>query len=214
MCKDASHLLDLLHACSCAQEKAVRDWHVSQPADERAALSGHDPESLTGLVLAQNFTNCALWHIEDTVRRTDVDDAVIADCKRRIDGFNQRRNDLIEEVDETLARILRPLLPAASGTKRLRHNTETLGMVIDRLSILALKIYHMNEQIGRCDVDEPHRETSRKKLAVLREQRADLFQALLDLVEDFLGGAKEPKVYYQFKMYNDPALNPELYEHG
>jgi hypothetical protein len=87
-------------------------------------------------------------------------------------------------------------------------------MAVDRLSILALKIFHMDEQTRRNDADEAHRAACAKKLAALREQRAELFQAVLDLVEEFLAGTKQPKAYYQFKMYNDPALNPEVYAAG
>ena len=211
MLKDASFLFELLRECLDAQERAVQAWHESEPKDVTAAQAGHDPDSLVGLVLGQNFMNCTLWHIEDTARRTDVDDSVIADCKRRIDRFNQLRNDFLEKVDETLVHMLHPCLPPDKGNAP-RHNTESMGMAVDRLSILALKIFHMKEQTERSDVDETHRENSRKKLATLREQRTDLFRSLTELVEEFLAGTKAPKAYYQFKMYNDPALNPEVYK--
>ncbi len=198
-----------LERCFAEQENAVAAWHDKTPANagEAAAPAGGDT-TLTGLILAQHFMNFSLWHIEDEARQDDVDDGVIAACKRRIDRFNQVRNDYMEKVDDWLLRALTPLLPAEA---RLRHNTESLGMAVDRLSILALKIYHMREQSERRDADEEHRRKCREKLAVLVEQRQDLALAVKDLIGEYLAGTKSPKLYYQFKMYNDPTLNPKLY---
>ena len=201
---------DLKH-CIAIQEEAVTSWHTAEPVDIPQP-EGNDPTSqLRTLVLCQHLRNFRLWHVEDTARRSDVDAAVIADCKRRIDGLNQQRNDFIEQVDNCLVERLRPYLPVRRAGRRGRLNTESMGMAVDRLSILALKVYHMREQTERQDADATHIASCVAKLAVLREQRADLQQALLDLVEDYFAGRKKPKVYYQFKMYNDPALNPELY---
>ena len=133
---------------------------------------------------------------------------VIADCKYRIDRLNQERNDRIERVDACLVALLSPLLPASPAP---HINTESLGMAIDRLSILSLKIWHMDEQVRRTDVTPEHIASCEKKLAVLKEQRADLSLAVKHLVTEFVEGAKTPKLYFQFKMYNDPTLNPELY---
>ena len=145
---------------------------------------------------------------EDTARRRDVGDDVIAACKRDIDALNQERNDLIEQVDGCLVGLLEPLLPAAAED---RFNTETVGMGLDRLSILSLRIYHMQEQAERQDVEDEHRSATRAKVATLAEQHADLQRGLMDLIADYGAGRKRPKVYFQFKMYNDPRLNPELY---
>ncbi len=202
-----------LGSCFIAQEQAVADWHQREPEGSLLPEAGQesDPAALLRqLVLAQHLMNFRLWHVEDTARRKDVDASVIADCKYRIDKLNQSRNDAIESVDACLVARIAPLAAAPAGT-RPRHNTESLGMAIDRLSILALKIYHMAEQTERTDVDAAHLASCRDKLAVLREQRSDLIQAVLDLVGDFIAGIKQPKAYYQFKMYNDPALNPALY---
>lgn len=123
-------------------------------------------------------------------------------------GLNQERNDRIERVDACLVALLSPLLPASPAP---HINTESLGMAIDRLSILSLKIWHMDEQVRRTDVTPEHIASCEKKLAVLKEQRADLSLAVKHLVTEFVEGAKTPKLYFQFKMYNDPTLNPELY---
>ncbi len=149
--------------------------------------------------------NCRLWAEEDQARRRDVPDAAIAANKRNIDGFNQRRNDAIEKIDETLL----ALLPAGESGARL--NSETGGGMIDRLSILALKVYHMRIQTERADAGRDHLETSRARLARLAEQRADLAGCFDALIADCLACRARFKVYRQFKMYNDPAFNPYLY---
>lgn len=199
-----------LAAALAAQAKAVAAWHEAEP--EGVAVAFANPaEQLEKLVLAQHLMNFRLWHTEDVARRKDVDAAVIADCKYRIDVLNQKRTDAFEAVDACLVARLERLIPPLKQGERARHNTESLGMAVDRMSILALKIFHMAEQAAREDADENHRQTCAGKLAVLEEQRGDLEQAIFDLIADFCSGVKRPKAYYQFKMYNDPALNPQLY---
>ena len=149
--------------------------------------------------------NCQLWTEEDQARRRDVPDAAIAANKRNIDGFNQQRNDAIERIDE----FLLALLPASDDRARL--NSETAGAMVDRLSILALKVFHMRLQTERSDAGRDHLETSRARLARLAEQRADLGGCFDALIADCLAGRARFKVYRQFKMYNDPAFNPYLY---
>lgn len=194
-----------------AQLKAVAEWHAAEPGNIPVDTNGAPRVLLRGLILAQHLINFRQWHIEDIARRKDIDAAALAQCKYDIDASNQRRTDAFELVDEHLVSRLRQFIPPVQEGRRPRHNTESLGMVVDRLSILALKIFHMEEQTLRDGVDERHRKTCADKLALLREQHRDLVQSLLELVDDFCSGAKQPKAYYQFKMYNDPALNPELY---
>lgn len=198
---------EMLTECAAAQEKATADWHEAEPGLADSSPAG-PREAFSALVLAQHLANFRLWHVEDEARRTDVGPEVIADCKRRIDRLNQERNDLIEKVDAALIGLMAPLLPANASERR---NTETVGMAVDRLSILALKVFHMAEQTRRTDADQAHREACAAKLDVLLEQRADLLAAIVDLVAEYAAGTKRPKVYFQFKMYNDPALNPALY---
>ncbi len=196
-----------LETCFTGQTHFTAYWHEQEPempvcSDERTL------ENLRNLVLQQHYFNFQLWHVEDEARRRDVDDSIIADCKRRIDGLNQKRNDAIEEVDRCLVDILPPVLPKSAPT---RQNTETAGMAVDRLSILALKIYHMDEQTRRTDAGAGHIQSCSHKLSVLRRQRGDLMRSVLELVTDYAAGHKVPVLYSQFKMYNDPALNPKLY---
>jgi hypothetical protein len=162
--------------------------------------------------------NCLLWAEEDLARRTQVVDAEIAANKRAIDRYNQARNDATERVDELLlvelglvdaasARTDAPLSTVPAGS---RLNSETAGSMIDRLSILALKVHAMRLQTERRDVDDAHRSTSAAKLERLQQQRADLSVCLDALLADCRAGRAHFKVYRQFKMYNDPRFNPAL----
>ncbi len=190
------------------QLTATRDWHNVVPGAQIFDTGEKPLERLSGLVLQNHWANFQLWHVEDDARMVDVDAGVIADCKRRIDRLNQQRNDLIERMDECLVAVIAPLLPEKAAD---RYNTETLGSALDRLSINSLKIFHMDEQLERGDVDAAHKKACRQKSEVLRKQRADLSRSVCELVEDYACGSKQPKVYFQFKMYNDPVLNPSLY---
>ncbi len=167
---------------------------------------------LLRLVCEQHRYNYLLWHEEDIARSPDVGDQRVAAVKRAIDKYNQQRNDAIEQVDDYLKRQLESRgIAALPGAK---WNTETPGQAIDRLSILALRIYHMQEQLERADVDAEHRSKVRGKLEILDTQHADLCAALAELLADIFAGRKQLKLYRQFKMYNDPTLNPYLYQSG
>lgn len=148
--------------------------------------------------------NIALWDEEDQARRLDVPDSAIAISKRLIDGHNQRRNDAIEIIDEHVL----AMLPKMHESARL--HSETIGALIDRLSILSLKIYHMGLQTLRADVDEAHLKMSSERLLRLKEQRADLVGCLEALIHGCLDGTLRFKIYRQFKMYNDRRFNPGL----
>ncbi len=148
--------------------------------------------------------NVALWDEEDQARRRDVPDSAIANSKRLIDGHNQRRNDAIERIDEQILTAL-PNLPESA-----RLHSETVGALIDRLSILSLKIFHMDWQTRRADADAAHHTMSRERLSRLQEQRSDLAWCLDELTHGCLAGTLRFKVYRQFKMYNDPKFNPWL----
>jgi hypothetical protein len=149
--------------------------------------------------------NCLLWDEEDLARRRHVPDAEIAGNKRAIDRYNQRRNDAIERIDEALLAVLGD--PPAGA----RLNSETAGAMTDRLSILSLKIHHMRLQTLRTDVDAEHLRSCGEKLARLELQRTDLAHCLDELLEDYQRGVRYFKLYRQFKMYNDPRLNPAVY---
>ena len=192
-----------LEQCWQAQLETVAFWHENVPETT-------DGNGLRELVLQQHLRNFKLWHVEDRARRKDVDGEIIARCKYEIDALNQQRNDLIEQVDACLIRRIGMFLP---GDAVAAYNTETIGSALDRLSILSLKIFHMQEQTVREDADTAHKAGCADKLAILREQHQDLSQSVLALVDEYAAGTKQPKVYFQFKMYNDPSLNPELYTH-
>jgi hypothetical protein len=154
------------------------------------------------------WRNYLLWHEEDKARRLDVDDSAIATVKRSIDKLNQQRNDLIEKLDEA---IFAEITQAPSATTTETINSETPGSIVDRISIMSLKVYHMDEDSRRSDIDEDHRQRSLHRLSVLKLQRNDLCTALGELLADYVAGKKTMKLYKQFKMYNDPTLNPEMY---
>lgn len=160
---------------------------------------------ILGLVEENHRRNFELWHEEDIARRDDLGSGRVQEAKRAIDRFNQERNNFIEEIDKVLVAELRP---AESGCPK---NSETPGMMIDRLSILALKEFHMREETARTDVGDEHRKNCSAKLARILQQRSDLTECLSDLLEEVRAGKRTFAVYFQFKMYNDPALNPQLY---
>jgi len=175
-------------------------------------------DSLWRWIQTNHRFNCRLWAEEDLARRTQVGDSAIAANKRAIDGFNQARNDATERLDELLLIALGLVDPASARTDApvstvpagSRLNSETAGSMIDRLSILALKIHAMRAQTQRHDVDAAHRQSSRDRLARLEQQRADLATCLDALLADCAAGRAHFKVYRQFKMYNDPRFNPAL----
>lgn len=178
-----------------------RAWH--------AAPVEWSQTGFLGLVAEQFSYNFLLWHEEDIARSRDVPDARIAEVKRAIDRYNQKRNDFIEQLDDWLtAELERRQVVAAAGA---RQNTETAGSTIDRLSILALRIYHLEEQRDRGDAAPEHRENATRKLAVALVQHDELSQAAQELCDDLLAGRKRHRTYRQLKLYNDPAMNPYLY---
>lgn len=173
-------------------------WHEQAPA-----AAG---EGFYRLVQENHQRNFELWHEEDIARRDDLGSERVHQAKRAIDRFNQERNNFIEEMDKALVAELRP---AESGCPK---NSETPGMIIDRLSILALKEFHMREETLRSDATDEHRSNCSAKLARILHQRGDLTQSLAELISAVAEGTRTFAVYYQFKMYNDPALNPQLYQ--
>lgn len=180
------------------QDKATHDWHL---ADSEAM-----PDGVYGLIAANHRQNYLLWHEEDKARRDDMGPAYVYDAKRAIDSLNQSRNNYIEKIDQHICGLIGDM------SESIPMHTETPGMIIDRLSILSLKKFHMLEETLREDVDAEHIKKCQHKLSVLTKQRDDLKQGLTELMDLVLSGKKGFRVYFQFKMYNDPTLNPELYK--
>jgi hypothetical protein len=187
---------------------AIRAFHESDLARDasRDAAIASQTEPWRSIA-ANHRCNRQLWDEEDQARRTDVADSAIAANKRAIDGHNQRRNDAIERIDEALLARLAGVTPRPDAW----HNSETAGSMIDRLSILALKIHHMRAQAERTDATPEHVAACRDKLARLSLQRDDLARCLDTLLAHAAEGRAFWRVYRQFKMYNDPTLNPYLY---
>jgi len=186
------------------QLKEVELWHNVLPQSDFS-----EPTDFHALVSIQHQVNFELWHQEDMARDPDVSDSIIASVKRAIDVLNQRRNDLIEQMDQFLLNILR--VENVKNDADTEMNSETPGSMVDRLSINALKIYHMDEEVQRKEITAEHRNKCAGKLSVLQEQREDLEQCLSKLLADLSSGEKRLKVYRQMKMYNDESLNPVLY---
>jgi hypothetical protein len=178
-------------------------WHTAQNPEPEHGIS-----DLTSLVRAQHHANFDLWHEEDKARDPAATDQEIAAVKHAIDRLNQRRNDLVEQIDLLLLEHFRPSLSAHPNAPL---HSETPGLMIDRLSILALKIFHTREEAQRESAGEAHRQRNLGRLALLEEQRADLASALNSLFSDIACGKRRFKLYRQLKMYNDPQLNPVVY---
>jgi len=178
-------------------------WH-----HPNAAKSAPDPTDLPSLIRAQHRANFDLWHEEDKARDPGATDRQIAAVKRAIDRLNQQRNDLVEQIDTALLKSFQISLEANPAAPL---HSETPGLMIDRLSILSLKIFHTREEARRVSATEAHRQRNRERLALLEEQRADLAAAFDALLSDIAAGRRRFKLYRQMKMYNDPELNPIVY---
>lgn len=178
----------------------VDHWHTVEP--------NHEEKGLAGKVCDLHRFNFLLWHEEDIARSPDVTDEKIAKVKRAIDGYNQSRNDAIEKVDDWLIDELgRQGVTADTDAPAA---TETPGAAIDRLSILELRRYHMQEQIDRTDAAPEHREKAANRMAILDVQRDHLIEALSRLLDEIFSGQRPLRVFRQMKMYNDPSMNPYL----
>ena len=187
-------------------EKVIADYHKYDNVDQPSE-NPFEPGTIDHLLYAKNWIDTVQWHLEDIIRDPQIDPVEALKIKRRIDASNQERTDMVEYVDSYMLDKYKDIKPQADA----RLNTETPAWAIDRLSILALKIYHMAQEVARTDVDEAHKAACQKKLDVLLTQQVDLSQAIEELIEDIEAGRKYMKTYKQMKMYNDPSLNPVLY---
>ncbi len=192
------------------QIDCVDRWH-STPVGSNTpeTFVGYDQGAI-GVAVRQHRFNYDLWHQEDIARSPDVSDAQIAQVKREIDRLNQARNDWIEKIDDWLTEYLES--HAIQSPNDARLNSETPGSIVDRLSIIALRIYHLYEQLERKDVDAQHIEKVQLRLRICNLQQGDLAQSLKELLHDIAHGKKRHRTYRQYKMYNDPTLNPFLYQ--
>lgn len=199
----------MLTAEQCYQvfERSVADYHVHDHVDTPIQIP-YPPASFEALLYAKNWIDTVQWHLEDIIRLPELNPTEGIAIKRRIDKSNQDRTDTVEKIDDYFLEQFKNVVPQA-GT---RINSETPAWLLDRMSILVLKIYHMKEQTERSDVSAEHLEKCTSKLRILSEQRTDMRLAFDELIEDIGSGARRFKVYRQMKMYNDASLNPMLYK--
>jgi hypothetical protein len=199
------------HEIAALHNRATQAWHETVESCVPVAESLPDAQPFLTTVLAQHRANFDLWHTEDRARAPRATDHDIAEVKRAIDGFNQLRNDLAERCDTFLLEHLAARgLPNPDG----ELHSESPGLIIDRLSILALKIFHTQEEIDRPSAPAGHAARNRERLALLDEQRSNLIGCLDRLWAEVLTGSRRFKIYRQLKMYNDPTLNPAIYGSG
>jgi hypothetical protein len=188
------HVARILHT----HDQANLAWHETLLADPPT-------DELFAFILRQHRANFELWHEEDAARSPGAPDARIAELKHAIDRLNQQRNDLVEQIDRLLLTFAGPQNQAAP------LHSESPGLIIDRLSILALKRYHTAEEAHRASAPDAHRQRNQARLAILDQQRADLALCLEQLWTEVLAGQRRFRLYLQMKMYNDPELNPAIY---
>ncbi|WP_294697716.1 DUF4254 domain-containing protein [Prevotella sp.] len=193
--------------CNQIFNQAIRDYHIKDNI-ETPINNPYEREDIENRLYLKCWIDTVQWHFEDIIRDPHIDPVEALSLKRRIDRSNQDRTDLVEQIDSyfRLKYSDVQILPDA------RLNTESPAWAVDRLSILALKIYHMREQAERTDATAEHREKCGAKLQVLLEQQRDLSLAIDQLLDDIQAGRKYMKVYRQMKMYNDPSTNPVLYK--
>ena len=188
-------------------EKAVNDYHVYDDIT-RNPNNPFENKSFEHLLYKKNWIDTVQWHYEDIIRDPDIDPSEGMKLKRLIDSSNQNRTEMVEYIDSYFLNLYSNVNPQENA----KVNTESPAWAIDRLSILILKIYHMEEESNRKDVSEDHRNNCQKKLNVLIEQREDLSESIDQLLIDLSTGIKKMRVYKQMKMYNDESLNPVLYK--
>lgn len=187
-------------------DACIATYHITDNVDT-PINNDFEKSSLEHLLYLKNWIDTVQWHLEDLIRDPQIDPAAALLLKRRIDASNQERTDVVEYIDSFLLEKYKDVVALPDATL----NTESPAWAIDRLSILALKIYHMRQEAERAEASEAHRNACAIKLAVLLEQRKDLSAAINTLLQDIEAGRKYMKAYKQMKMYNDESLNPVLY---
>lgn len=186
-------------------DKSIANYHVKDDVNQ-PFTNPYPPDEIGHLLYRKNWIDTVQWHYEDIIRDPDIDAADALKLKRKIDASNQDRTDLVEYIDSYFLKKYE----AVEINENATINTESPAWAIDRLSILALKIYHMREEANRANASEDHLERCRQKLQILLEQKKDLSLAINQLLQDIEAGKKYMKVYKQMKMYNDEELNPVL----
>ena len=198
--------MNFVELCNQIFSTAVQDYHKTDNVDAPI----HNPYAAGTIehdLYLKNWIDTVQWHLEDIIRDPQIDPVEALALKRRIDRSNQERTDLVERIESYFWEQYHNITPHSDA----KINTESPAWAIDRLSILHVKIYHMQEQVNRTDVSAEQHDKCVQKLAVLREQLQDMTTSISQLLSDYASGARIMKVYRQMKMYNDPTLNPVLY---
>tara|TARA_B100001939_G_C16841362_1_gene573249 strand:- start:341 stop:949 length:609 start_codon:yes stop_codon:yes gene_type:complete len=197
---NANHCIEIFN-------RSIHDYHINDNVDQ-PCNNPFSENSIENLMYLKNWIDTVQWHYEDIIRDPNIaaENGIL--LKRKIDRSNQDRTDLVEKIDDYYIELFKNV----NSSNESKLNTESPGWVVDRISILCLKIYHMQEQTERKDVSEEHVNNCMKKLSVLKEQQEDLSQSFNELLDDLENGVKKIKVYRQMKMYNDSSLNPVLYK--
>lgn len=193
--------------CDRIFSDVTRRYHITDHVDAKFD-NPFEAGTIEHTLAEKNWIDAVQWHLEDIIRDPDIDPVAALALKRRIDRSNQDRTDMVEQIDTYFREKYAAVTPAPDAT----INTESPAWALDRLSILALKIFHMEAEVNRTDADPAHIDRCRARLNVLLEQRIDLTGAIDALLADIEAGRKYMKVYRQMKMYNDPETNPVLYE--
>ncbi len=183
----------------------IDKYHLSNDVNT-LAVNPYDKNSLENLLFEKCWIDTVQWHLEDMIRSPKIKPENGMKLKNRIDSSNQNRTDIVEKIDDYFYTLFNK-----SNNPNAKLNTESPGWVVDRMSILCLKIFHMKEQVDREDVEEKHINNCKQKLHILKLQQEDLGNAFDELLNDYKNGSKKMQVYRQMKMYNDKNLNPELY---
>jgi hypothetical protein len=187
--------------------QSIVDYHVHDNVDT-PINNPYADGTIEALLYLKNWIDTVQWHYEDIIRDPKIDPQFGMQLKRKIDASNQHRTDVVEQLDDYYIELFK----SATALSTAKLNTESPGWVVDRISILCLKIYHMEEQVNRADADAKHKSRCQAKLTVLLEQQQDLITSFNDLLNEFAAGTKKIKVYRQMKMYNDNSTNPVLYK--
>lgn len=187
--------------------QSVRDYHITDNVDS-AENNPFQANSLEWILYSKNWIDTVQWHLEDIIREEDINPVEALKIKRKIDKLNQKRTDLVEQIDFWFYKNFETIIPNSDA----RINSETPAWSIDRFSILSLKIYHMSIEASREDASEEHKLQCSQKLQILLEQHKDLSTAIDQLLSDIENGKVKMKLYKQMKMYNDESLNPILYQ--
>lgn len=192
--------------CNDIFNNSIDSYHVMDDVDA-PFINPYGEASIECRLFEKNWIDTVQWHLEDLIRDPDIDHGYGINIKRRIDGLNQMRTNIVEYIDDYYMELFKDIVPVPDA----RYNTESVGWALDRLSILNLKLFHVNVELARSDSGQAHKKACEVRRSILQQQHRDLMKSINWLLEDIANGTKTIKVYKQLKMYNDISFNPVLY---